>query len=84
MSTIGGGAGNIGQIFKDGLSGIGAKSADLQAKMAEAMQSADGISQEKMLTLQFEMGQYNALIESLSTVTKSMTDMLKSLAQRTG
>ena len=34
------------------------------------------------ISLQFEIGQYNAMMEALSTVTKSMTDMMKSLAQR--
>ncbi|HJD98155.1 EscF/YscF/HrpA family type III secretion system needle major subunit [Mailhella massiliensis] len=34
------------------------------------------------MSLQFEIGQYNTLMEALSTVTKSMTDMMKSLAQR--
>jgi hypothetical protein len=30
------------------------------------------------------MGQYNAMIEAISNVTKSVTDTLKSLAQKTG
>ena len=56
---------------------------DLQAKMTE-MLGKDEVSPEDMMALQFEVGQYNAMLESLSSVTKSMTDMMKSLAQRTG
>ncbi|MDR1309671.1 MAG: type III secretion protein [Deltaproteobacteria bacterium] len=77
-------AGNIGQIFKDGISGIGSQSKKIEDMMSKAMNNTGGVSQEEMLNLQFQMGQYNALIESISSVTKSMTDMLKNLAQRTG
>ena len=48
------------------------------------MLGKDEVSPEDMMALQFEVGQYNAMLESLSSVTKSMTDMMKSLAQRTG
>ena len=48
------------------------------------MLGKDEVSPEDMIALQFEVGQYNAMLESLSSVTKSMTDMMKSLAQRTG
>lgn len=62
---------------------ISSKGKDLQTKMTE-MLSKDEVSPEDMMALQFEVGQYNAMLESLSSVTKSMTDMMKSLAQRTG
>ena len=82
MTTINGGM-NLGQLFQEGAANIGAKGQDLQAQMKEISKGGE-IKQEDMLALQFQMGQYNALMESLSSVTKSMTDMLKSLAQRTG
>ena len=40
------------------------------------------IGQAQMLQLQFEIGQYNAMLEMVSTVSKSLTDMMKTLAQR--
>lgn len=40
------------------------------------------ISQEEMLVVQFEIGQYNAMVEMLSSISKSLTDMMKTLAQR--
>ena len=70
-------------LFNSGLDSISSKGKDLQAKMTE-MLGKDEVSPEDMMALQFEVGQYNAMLESLSSVTKSMTDMMKSLAQRTG
>ncbi|MBS1375981.1 MAG: type III secretion protein [Desulfovibrionaceae bacterium] len=74
---------NVNELFNSGLDSISNKGKDLQAKMTE-MLGKDEVSPEDMMALQFEVGQYNAMLESLSSVTKSMTDMMKSLAQRTG
>ena len=71
---------NVNELFNSGLDSISSKGKDLQAKML----GKDEVSPEDMMALQFEVGQYNAMLESLSSVTKSMTDMMKSLAQRTG
>ena len=35
-----------------------------------------------LIELQFEMGQYNALVELTSNIGKSITDTAKSLAQK--
>ncbi|MBR4423136.1 MAG: type III secretion protein [Mailhella sp.] len=72
---------NINQMFDNTLNGVASKGADLNAKM-EQLAKGDKLSQEDMVSLQFQVGQYNAMMESLATVTKSMTDMMKSLAQR--
>ena len=45
--------------------------------------SSGEIDQAELLELQFAMGQYNAKLETISSVTKSIQDMLKTLAQRT-
>ncbi len=74
---------NISELFNSGIDNVGKRGEALQAKMNDLL-SQDEISTEDMLVIQFEMGQYNALLESLSTVTKSLTDSLKSLAQRAG
>ena len=74
---------NVNELFNSGLDSISSKGKALQAKMTE-MLGKDEVSPEDMMALQFEVGQYNAMLESLSSVTKSMTDMMKSLAQRTG
>lgn len=73
---------NVQNFFNNSLQSIHDKGEQLQAKMQELQNSGQNISQEQMLQLQFEMGQYNALLEAISTVTKSLTDSMKSIAQR--
>ena len=53
---------------------------DLQSRM----DTLDATDSQAMLKMQFQLGQYNALLEATSTVTKSLVDEAKSLAQRTG
>ena len=79
MNTISGL--NVSQMFENTLEGVSSKGSELAAKM-EQLSQGDELSTEQMLAMQFEVGQYNAMMEALSTVTKSMTDMMKSLAQR--
>lgn len=74
---------DVGRFFQNATSGLEKDGAALQAKMDQI--SAEGeIDQTELLELQFAMGQYNAKLETISSVTKSIQDMLKSLAQRTG
>ena len=73
---------DVGQFFKGATDGI-ADGAALQAKMEE-ISSSGTIDQGQLLEMQFAMGQYNAKLEAISSMTKSIQDMLKSLAQRTG
>ena len=74
---------DVGQMFQNATSGLAKDGAALQAKMDQI--SANGeIDQTQLLEMQFAMGQYNAKLETISSVTKSIQDMLKSLAQRTG
>ena len=72
---------NVSQMFNTTLDGVAAKGAGLNSKM-EAIGKGESLSQEQLVQLQFQVGQYNTMMESLATVTKSMTDMMKSLAQR--
>ena len=72
---------NVNQMFDNTLNGVARKGSSLTSKM-EQLAKGDKLSQEDMVSLQFQVGQYNAMMESLATVTKSMTDMMKSLAQR--
>lgn len=74
---------NIGQTFNSMFDSVNNMGASLQKQMND-MSSKGEINQTDLLKMQFAMGQYNAMIETLSSVTKSVTDSLKSLAQRTG
>ncbi len=70
--------------FNNASASLSTEADNIMNKMDTLIASEDGISQEDLLTIQFEMGQYNAKLEALSTMTKSIQDMLKTLAQRTG
>ena len=72
---------NINQLFTNTLNDVTSDGQKISQRMEE-LSKGENLSQEQMVQLQFEVGQYNAKIEALATVTKAMTDMLKSLAQR--
>ena len=73
---------NVESLFTKMFDSVNNRGSDLQAQM-NALTSQEGdISQEAMLTMQFEINQYNMLLEMTSTVTKSITDEAKQLAQR--
>lgn len=44
----------------------------------------DDLDPMTMLDLQYKMGNYNAMVEAASSVTKGLTDTAKTLAQRAG
>ena len=56
--------------------------ASLESAIAQVSNGGSGDQQKDMIMLQFQLGQYNAMVETVSNITKSMTDMLKSLAQK--
>ncbi len=74
---------NISNLFDQSIASLESKGQHLQAQMDKLLQGNE-LSQEQLLTIQFSMGQYNALIETISTVTKSLCDSMKSIAQRAG
>jgi type III secretion protein F len=74
---------NLGNLFDKSMEAVGKRGSAIEQRMAE-LQTKESASPEEMAMLNFQLGQYNAMLESLSTVTKSMNDMLKSLAQRAG
>ena len=74
---------DVGQMFQNATDGLAKDGAALQAKMDQISSNGE-IDQTQLLEMQFAMGQYNAKLETISSVTKSIQDMLKSLAQRTG
>ena len=74
---------NISDLFNSMSASISNR-ADALNEQINALTSDDGgnISQEAMLTMQFEINQYNMMLEMASTVTKSITDEAKQIAQR--
>lgn len=72
----------IGQAINAGLDTIEQRTKDIQSQMAEIrnMESAD--QNRAMMEMQFVIGQYNAMIESTSNMVKTLSDALKSIAQK--
>ncbi|HIU18196.1 MAG TPA: type III secretion protein [Candidatus Avidesulfovibrio excrementigallinarum] len=73
---------DVGQLFKNATDGLNKEGAAIQDQMNQ-ISASEEIDQMDLLELQFAMGQYNAKLETISSVTKSIQDMLKTLAQRT-
>jgi type III secretion protein F len=71
------------------MTAVQTRSAGLETEISEATARTDAqgnkieLKQEEILELQFNIGQYNALLETASSIAKGTTDMLKTLAQRT-
>lgn len=72
---------DINAMFKTIQSSIATKGSELQAEMNK-ISDGSTLSQEQMLQMQFEVNQYNTLLETASTISKSLTDEAKQLAQR--
>lgn len=75
---------NINAMFEGGMDAIAKTGTQLQDEMDKLLSQDGGASPEQMMELQFKMGQYNTMVESLSSITKSLTDSMKSIAQRAG
>ena len=73
---------NFGDLFKAGTNAINVKGGDLQDMMGK-LQGKENLGPEDLLPVQFQFGQYSAMMEATASVTKGITDMLKSVAQRT-
>ena len=85
MSNVGSTPGlDIGNLYDSSIEQISQRGADLEDQMEALMSKEGGASPEDMIAIQFELGQYNTMLESLSTITKSLTDSAKSIAQRAG
>ncbi len=55
---------------------------DIQAKMNEISTLDSSDQQQAMIEVNFMIGQYNAMIELTSSLTKNLTDSIKSIAQK--
>jgi type III secretion protein F len=75
--------GNVKEMFNTANSTLKKMDDEFKQTMTTLKNQTGGISQADMLNIQFEMGQYNAMVESFANVTKGLTEILKSLAQKT-
>ena len=79
MTTVQGGV-NITNLFERALETVTTRGQEMSDKMDKMKE----LSNEDMLKMQFALGQYNTLIEATSSVTKSLVDEAKNVAQRAG
>jgi len=64
------------------MSAVATQNSTLSADIQAATSGGKELEQEELLGIQFKLGQYNATLEAASSIAKSATDMLKTLAQR--
>lgn len=81
MTTIATGGGlDVGALFNKAFEKVNQQGANLTKQM-ETLNANDN---QAMLKMQFMVGQYNAMLEATSSVTKSLVDESKQMAQRSG
>lgn len=73
---------NIQEIFQYVAGAVSSNGDEIRAAMQDIKDGDGKISDQQMLKLQFQINTYNTLLETASTVTKSLTDEAKQLAQR--
>jgi hypothetical protein len=80
--------GNIESAMKALMTNLGTFANELSTDITSATTTTttetgtQEISQAALLDIQFKMGEYNSIMELSSTVSKGVTDMMKTLAQR--
>lgn len=72
--------GNISGVFETFIGKINSYGVEIKDEILQL--DDDDIDQADLIAIQFAMGQYNSMLETASTVTKSITDMMSTLAQR--
>jgi type III secretion apparatus needle protein len=70
---------NINTMFERVADTIAAKGDELNTTLNGM---GDEISDQDMLKMQFQLNQYNTMLEMASTVSKALTDEAKQIAQR--
>lgn len=79
MEITGGG---MNDLVRTGLDNLDARTQSLQARMDEIANMSSEDQQTAMLEMQFEIGQYNTMVELTSNITKTISDALKSVSQK--
>ncbi len=79
---------NMATFMNDSMNAVNQKGNSVQEAMKdiyiidEQGNKTEEIDPGKLVDVQFQIGQYNTMIESISSVAKSITDSMKSIAQR--
>lgn len=77
-----GNAGGLSNLIGQGLDSLSTRADSLKTKMGEVANMKSEDQTAAMIELQFEMGQYNTMVELTSSITKSLSDSVKSISQK--
>ena len=69
-------------LINTGLNNLSSMESQLKADMAAVSSLSSEDQTAAMLNLQFQMGQYNTMVELTSSITKSLSDSIKSISQK--
>jgi hypothetical protein len=71
---------NIGNFVSGGMNKVDGMATKLDAKMKDITASGKEMSQQDLLTLQYEMGQYQAFMTALNNTVSSIQGHMKEMA----
>ena len=74
---------SFADMIKTGMDNMAEKAEQLKEKMAN-ISSLDSTEDQQaaLLEMQFEMGQYNAVMELTANLVKSLSESIKSISQK--
>jgi type III secretion protein F len=72
---------SVGTLITDATKAADKMATGLTKEMA-TLSAKEDMSPSDLLTVQFKLGQYNTMMETISNVQKSVLDTLKVLAQK--
>ena len=76
------GLGGLGSLVQQGLTNLENRTQDLQNKMTEFSKISKEDQAAQLLEMQFQVGQYNTVVELTSNITKTLSDSIKSISQK--
>ena len=75
--------GSMATSINNTLDNISKMGSNISSRMDEISQLTNSSDQQAaMIELNFQIGQYNAMMEMVSSLTKNLTDSIKSIAQK--
>lgn len=71
---------NFGAMIVSGMAQMTSQVGNIKSDIANLSSAED--QQTQLLYIQYEIGQYNALVEMTSNITKTLNDTIQSVAQK--
>ena len=81
-------SGNMGRVVESGIQNLEDRAKDIRDEIDKLQNPSKAMTQEEQTSLllktQFKLGQYNAIVELTSNITKNVSDTAKSISQKAG